>query len=546
MNRLLPVFETPARLELYDIQHAADDVQLSVTTLAGLVNRGRPRVYLLANSDAASLFDALLAHIPHAYVAHDGLDILDAMLQTYRDSVRGMVIYDPSLLDSVNVATTLAGLRDAIVVSPRQAAMLQQKPYRLPVVADLRVHRWKDRLQAYRWAQSNLLKEASKQLVAGLDPGIAGALRSYLVAMRAFVYWLNPLGLLPDPTAGWTTERCLMKHIIRAFPPGTPHLGWFVNEFAGVGMTSKAGLYLLPSDFLNNLEVWSAVQPSASITGASGEGTRAAQAPPPTTSSTPAPTETNSSRRGGGGWDGWMGRLRRPRPPIAPIYLSFTVSDGDNLQYDQHRMHQLWQDAARGSIPLGWTISPSLIEAAPALAAYYRSTATYNDELIAGPSGAAYMWPSSWPANQLDAFLQVTGELMQRMNMRTIQVLDGPLSRLLPFRPWQQHYARALSPFGARGMLLNDSYRRGGWRVVAGVPVIKNLGLAKSVAHTLALIKSNTPAQAQHPTFLNVYIYAWRMTPTDISKVIQGLDDRFKVITPGQLCALIARAQEQA
>ncbi len=565
-NRLLPVFETPARLELYDIEHAAYDVQLSVTTLAGLINRGQPRVYLLATSDAGNLFNTLLAHVPHEYVAHDGVDILDAMLQTYRNSVKGMVIYDPTLPDSVNVATTLAGLRDAIVVSPQQAAMLQQKPYQLPVVTDLRVHSWKNRLQAYRWARSNLLKEATGQLVVGLHPKIAGALRSYLVATRAFVYWLNPLDLLPDPTAGWISERCLMKRIIHAYQPGTLHLGWFINEIGGVDMTSKAGLYLLPSDYFYNLEVWSAVQPLEHMEGVDGEfvesrGTRAAQAPPPILSSTPAPTEDDAvSRRGGDGWDGWMGRLRRPRPPIAsnqsgtmgndsashiPVYLSFTISDGDNLQYDQHRMYQLWQDRARGSIPLGWTISSALIEAAPTLAAYYRNTATHNDELVAGPSGAAYTWPSIWPAKRRSAFLQVTGELMQRMDLRTIQVLDGALSRLFPYRPWQEQYARSLSPFGVSGILLNDSYRHCGWRVVAGVPVIKNLGLAKSVEHTLILIKNNTPSQLKSPTFLNVYIYAWSMTPTDLSKVISSLDDRYKVVTPGQLCALIAKTREQ-
>src|SRR5579859_2692210 len=625
LNRLLPVFEAPAHLDLYDIEHAAYDVQLSVTTLVGLINHDQPRVYLLATSDAGSLFNALLAHVPHEHVAHDGVDILEAMLQTYRDSAKGMVIYDPALPDSVNVATTLAGQRDAIVVSPQQAAALQQKPYQLPVVADLRVYHWKNRLQAYRWARSNLLKEASGQLVAGLHPKIAGALRSYLVATRAFVYWLNPLNLLPDPTAGWISERCLMKHIMRAYPPGALHLGWFINEFGGVDMTSKAGLYLLPSDYFYNLEVWSAVRPPVrmedvggvayrvtNVEDAEGESdsvahkegadnesggeARAAQAPhPPSTSSTPAPTESGAaSRRGGGGVDGWMGRLRRPRPPIAPntsyiesgaasrrggggvdgwmgrlrrprppiasnlpgmgndpashipIYLSFTISDGDNLQYDQHRMYQLWQDRARGSIPLGWTISSALIEAAPTLAAYYRNTATHNDELVAGPSGAAYMWPSSWSAKRLSAFLHVTGELMQRMDMRTIEVLDGALSRFFPYRPWQERYARLLSPFGVRGILLNDSYRHGGWRVVAGMPVIKNLGIAKSVAQTLELIKNNTPPQLKGPTFLNVYVYAWRMTPADIRAVMQRLDGRYKVVTPGQLCALIARSQEQA
>src|SRR5690242_4008929 len=226
-NHLLPVFEAPAHLDLYDIERAAYDVQLSVTTLAGLINRNRPRVYLLATGDAGKLFDALLAHVPHEYVAHGGVDILDAMLQMYPDSAKGMVIYDPALPDSVNVATTLAGLRDAIVVSPQQATALQQKPYQLPMVADLRVHHWKNRVQAYHWAQSNLLVKTTGQIVAGLGPKIAGALRSYLVATRAFVYWLNPLNPLPDPSAGWLSERCLMKRIIRSYVPGTLHIGWF-------------------------------------------------------------------------------------------------------------------------------------------------------------------------------------------------------------------------------------------------------------------------------------------------------------------------------
>jgi GxGYxYP putative glycoside hydrolase C-terminal domain/GxGYxY sequence motif in domain of unknown function N-terminal len=562
-KRLLPVFETPAHLEIYDIQKAAYDVQLSVTTLTGLINRGQPRVYLLSNNDAEGLFNALLAHVSREYIATDKVDTLDAMLKTYRDIVRGIVIYDPAMLDSVNVATTMAGLRDAIVVSPQQAEALQHKPYQLPVVADLRVHHWKNRLQAYHWAEGNLLEEATKQVVAGLNPTIAGGLRSFLVATRAFVYWLNPLDILPDPAAGWISERCLMKRIIRAFPAGTPHLGWLVNEFAGVDLTSKAALYLLPSDYFYNLEVWTAVQPqtinSASEQGGgeedvgegsqgggdqdNGEGSQGGGQglgvrPYPATDEVLHPVQGTGGAcpRPGNGWSD---------SNVPKIYVSFTISDGDNLQYNQHRMYQLWQDTARGSIHLGWTIAPALIEAAPTLAAYYQNTATQNDELVAGASGAANIWPSSWPAGQLSSYLQATGTLMQRMDLRTIEVLDGLLSRLFPYRPWQEQYAKSLSPFGVRGILASDSYTRGGWRVVAGVQVIKNLGLAKSVAHTLELIKNNTPAQVQSPTFLNIYVYAWIMMPTDISKVMQGLDNRYEVVTPGQLCVLIAQTQEQ-
>src|SRR5262249_34747033 len=106
------------------------------------------------------------------------------------------------------------------------------------------------------------------------------------------------------------------------------------------------------------------------------------------------------------------------------VYVAFTLSDGDNLQYIQHRMLQRWQDPARGSFPLGWTISPVLSQAAPAMAAYYVRTATAHDELLAGPSGAGYMYPSQWPQQQLTSFLQRTAQMMRSMNLTTLEVLD--------------------------------------------------------------------------------------------------------------------------
>ncbi len=71
------------------------------------------------------------------------------------------------------------------------------------------------------------------------------------------------------------------------------------------------------------------------------EGTRAAQAPPPILSAAPAPTTVMPalSGRGGGGWDGWWGRLRRPRP--LPPALA------------------IWQQSARGIAPmLEWLTLP--------------------------------------------------------------------------------------------------------------------------------------------------------------------------------------------
>src|SRR5260370_27388600 len=124
-------------------------------------------------------------------------------------------------MDSVNVATTLAGQRDCVVVSPAQAETLQGPPHHLPVVADLRIYQWKSRVQAYLWAERNLLKSATPNIVTGLDPKIAGALRSFLVATRAFCYWLDARNVLPGLIEWLITRLLLMTLMLTSFPPRT-------------------------------------------------------------------------------------------------------------------------------------------------------------------------------------------------------------------------------------------------------------------------------------------------------------------------------------
>ncbi len=545
-GRLLPAFQTPKHLTIYDLRGASKEVQLSAGTMAGLINRPEPRVYQIITDVDAFWLKELLGAIPQDTSPASGDGVLEGMLIPFRSSIQGMIIYDPNFSDSINIATTMAGQYDCIVVSPEQAADLQQ-PYNLPVHSDLRTQHWSSRSQAYDWARQNLLNGASSHAVAGLDPTIT-ALRSFLVANRIFVYWLDSS----------TSEQNLIEQIYRTFPPEATHLGWFIDEPGGVKLTSQAALPVLATDLCANLEVWTGVQPTSSI----------AQSKP-------------------GGPAGTIDTSR--------VYVSFTMSDGDNLQYIQHRMLQLWQDPARGSFPLGWTISPVLSQAAPAMAAYYVRTATAQDEFIAGPSGAGYMYPSHWPQQQLPAFLQLTEQMMQSMNLTTLEVLDmsddntggtsilGILqqavsnmvnlartasipeilqqvllilaanipglrgSQLFYNAALQTLFTKALSPLGLQGILSGSGVRIPGVTFSTdGIPVYYNLGLADSVQSTLDLVNSITLIMRQRPLFLNVYLMAWNMGPSDIKQVIQQLGSEYDVVKPGTLLNMIAQAHSQA
>jgi hypothetical protein len=538
-DRLLPAFQTPQHLTVFDLRGASNETQLSVATMAGLVNRPVPRVYLIWNDEDAFWQKELLGGVSQENSPASGDGALEGMLISFRDAVQGVVIYDPNFPDSVNIATTLAGQYACVVVSPDQAASLQQL-FNLPVHTDLRSQHWSNRSEAYDWARQNLLAGASAHAVAGLNPTIAG-LRSFLVANRIFTYWL-------DSSSG---EQGLMAQIFEAFAPGAVHLGWFVDEPSGVKLTSNAAISVLATDLSTNLEVWTGVPNATSF------------------------AQSN------------------PAEPIGSIdaskvYLSFTISDGDNLQYNQRRLKDLWQDAARGSFPLGWTISPVLSQAAPAMAAYYARTATAHDELIAGPSGAGYMYPSQWPQQQLAAFLQRTVQLVRSMNLTTLEVLDignddsagtsildllrqavssllgltsgasilDMLQEVLPVleseipglrgsqlfssAALQTQFTQALAPAGVNGILSGAGVKVPGLAYSSGdVPVYYNLGLADSVQSTVNLVKSASLLLKQRPLFLNVYLLAWKMGPSDIKQAIQQLGGVYVVVKPGTLLRMI-------
>jgi hypothetical protein len=515
-NELVPTFQPPQQLAIYDLRGAMRDTQLSATVMAGLVNRPVPKVYLVLGDDDAFWLDQALQAIPHQIVPLRGNAALDALLDTYHGAVQGLIIYDPALLDTINVATTLAGQHAGLVVSPNQAQQLQ-KTYQFPVLFDLRIHHWRTRLQAYQWAHQQLRDDASSHVLAGIDPGALAGLRSFLVATRAFVYWLDSRNYVPDLSAGLLSERSLMQQLIDTYPAGAAHFGWFIDEGSGVNLTSMAAMPVLASDYFNNLEVWTALRMQ----------TVAAHAPLPAL------------------------------PEVAnKMYLAFTMSDGDNLQYMQHRLLHLWHDRARGALPIGWTFSPLLWQIAPAMAEYYLRTATDRDELIAGPSGAGYMFPSRWPDAYLASFLQRTGQLMQTLNMTTLEVLDTdfwqrsglPLASKISLSGMvfasearQRDVVRALKPYGLQGVLSGSGvlWPRNG--LVDGVPLYHNLGIAGSVGSAVQMIRAAALLHSRRPFFLNLYVLAWSMSPTALLQVVQQLGDEYEVVLPATLLAMLAR-----
>lgn len=145
-------------------------------------------------------------------------------------------------------------------------------------------------------------------------------------------------------------EKAIMVKFFKDMTPGKSiALGWYTEERSGIGAGTQNGISTIPSDYFENSTVFA----------------------------------------------GQEGKVEIPKATKKPelenkFYVCVFLSDGDNVQYNQHKMKLLWDNEGRGTVPINWTISPGLIDFAPKMLNYYYKTATPNDFFVSGPSGLGY------------------------------------------------------------------------------------------------------------------------------------------------------------
>jgi len=478
-DRSLPKFAAAEHFDVADISSLSDEQKTLFATLEGLVNRTKPRIFLLQGAP-----EGKTAWLDGFGVPQTAVDDPWQLIARYRDEIKGIVVNDPAVPASLNVATTLAGLDDGVVASPSLAQRLQSED-QLAVLEDLR-GRFKDDLDAQTWAVQNLWPRTNHRLIVGITTREAGGFRDYPVATRAMAIWLR---------AGVPAERALWERMLRNMPPDSPYVGWFdrdqpSSEIPGVWFLTEHGMYDVAGNIFHNLTAFG---------GVPADALSAPQAAPP------------------------------PEPLRPKIYVTLTVSDGDNLQYMQHRMRVLWADPARGSVPLNWTVNPIAVDCAPPLLGYYRKTATADDYLIAGPSGAGYAMVSTFPAVAYDKFAARTGEYFAETGIAVSQVHNLLRGGAQPI-PAAKAAALAV---GARplGVMTFVKDRPPGVSVLAGGLVVATQVYAWSVADAERKIAAAAASwDGRSPRFVAVYLDAWHMGPTDAAAIANSLGASDEVV----------------
>lgn len=506
---IFPRSEPPARdLVVCDLTSSPPDVRLMIYVLQGLVNRSRPRLYCVANESdwfwLQNMVDRGWIHPPGEMIPPDDLP------NRFRDCVHGLVITDPKLPATKNVATMLASIEEALVVSPRLA-----KGLALPIFQDLRGC-WKTSVDAYRWAFEALWPQLNHHVLACSWPDHQ-ALRDYLVQHKVFIFWISgPLDgahSYGSPTA----EVRLMEELLAQMPVNIPVMSYpwagkdvGIGEGPGVSLFAEFGKYLVGSIDCSNLSVHSGI-PISEL--------RPRPAPSP------------------------------PKLQASKVYVAFILSDGDNLPVlTVHNFPALWKDPLRGHLPIGWTLSPSALLLIPDVVDYYFRAATDQDAFLGAVSGAGYTYPDLYgqrfrePDRQrvFDGFLAQTAEYMQRSGLQEIWIMGATQPERISRFAEKIPFLRALFPdYGRRVMSYDEAFYATarnrpvfhavtGWRMEAS--------REERISEMVADLRRFAPAS--RPAFLHAFVLNWFADLPMLKEVADRLGPDYVVVRPDHLAHL--------
>jgi len=506
---VFPRSAPPARdLVVCDLTQSPPDVRLMAYALQGLVNRTQPRLYCLAG-DSDRFWLQNMAE--RGWIDPPGEPVTpDELLRRFRDRVKGLVITDPKLPATKNVATMLASVEDALVVSPRLAQGLDR-----PVLHDLR-GRWATSADAYRWAFESLWPRLNHHVLACSWPDHL-ALRDYLVQHKVFIFWISGPLDGARPYASPTEEARLMEELLAKMPVNIPVMSYpwagkdvGIGEGPGVSLFAEFGKYLVGSIDCSNLSVHSGIQV-------------------PEFRQQPAP----------------------PAPELEAdkAYVSFIVSDGDNLPVlTVNNFPTLWKDPVRGTVPIGWTLSPSAMLLIPDVVDYYYRTATDQDCFLGAVSGVGYTYPDLYgqryrePDRQriYDEFLDQTAETMQRSDLQQLWVMNATRPEVIGRFAEKIPFLEALFPdYGRRVM----DYQEATYATARNMPVFHavtgwrmDASREERIAEMVADIQRFTPAS--RPAFLHAFVLNWFADLPMLKEVADRLGPDYVVVRPDHLARL--------
>lgn len=299
-------------------------------------------------------------------------------------------------------------------------------------------------------------------------------------------------------------------------------LGWHNEEVAGVGMASQYGIMTLPSDHAANLSVYAGL-----------------------------PNEKLRQKP----------YIARERDSKNTHYVTFLLSDGDNLQLhvNSYRTGN-FASSVRGSIPFGWSTSPSLASMAPNIQKWYYKEATNNDDFIAAVSGVGYVNPALMPAESLKKYTQITADYMRQNDIATtVLLMDTPEEMLIDpeetqintlfdiTKDFAEHkaikggflyYGNLYCPVRTPGAVFWNY----GKPFVAIRETLWGQGEKSQAMEKMAYrINHYTKDATKVEGYTAINVQYWEYSIDDVAKMVEMFDDDVVVVTPREFVDIMSR-----
>lgn len=204
-------------------------------------------------------------------------------------------------------------------------------------------------------------------------------------------------------------------------------------------------------------------------------------------------------------------------------------------------MRKLWNNPDRGAVPIGWTLSPAMLDAMPGALNYYYQSATNNDNLISGPSGYGYTYPNNWP-NQaaLDQFVAKTENYNRRAGFRVITIWNTITGGI------NQNVGQSFATNAPYTLGLTAQNTGGGMTIYNNS--MPGMALSCNYCTNEQAMKDHIASAAAgwngaSPRFIIIQAQPWtNVTPTSFKNVANSLNANYQVVRPDHIFQLMREA----
>ena len=354
-------------------------------SLQGLANRTAPQLYIIHPPDfqweiTAPLFE--FYQRKHG-VQFTELKTADEALTRFAASAKGYVIWDPAVGASLNVAFTIAGLEDVVVVTPALVPLVEKHGLKKHEDLTGRYTGQTD-AQIYTDAVNRYWARCTHDAIM-LMGGHRGAVRQPAMADWGIRQKMFFHDLSANPVHA--EELALEKRLFSELKPGSIVFGWHAyGKDTEEQHTTLLSSYGLKMEGLHNL-------PNLSFNCQF--------------TFTPGFKFTNNHHVA----------LDAKLTAEPKVYLSFVQSDSIGIG--------VWTKPGRGKLPFAWQVTMNWTKFSPTALEYFHESATPNDYFIGGLSGPGYMYPNHIPADRFPLLMKEAREMMATLDEHVMEIMDN-------------------------------------------------------------------------------------------------------------------------